>query len=310
MSEKPEKKQLGIFGHVVVDHIYIVEKLPQSNTTVPIEKSQMFFGGTGGNIAHIAAKLGVKTALASFVGSDFPKQYYQNLKNANVCLKDLKILPHKNTPCCWIFTDKKGNYIAVIDQGAMKQAYKYPVLKFTIDNSKIVHIGTGIPQYYLKVAKYAKKKNKKIAFDPSQELRYVYDKASFRQIFYLSDYFFANTYESKLALKYLGLKNIDELLNYVSTIIITQKSKGSIIYTPTERLKIPAVKPKKMLDSTGAGDAYRAGFYAGIVKNYDLYVCGLLGAATSSFILEKPGTQTNIPTFEEIIERLNKQKLY
>jgi sugar/nucleoside kinase (ribokinase family) len=59
-------------------------------------------------------------------------------------------------------------------------------------------------------------------------------------------------------------------------------------------------------DATGAGDAYRAGFFAGLQNGADLERCGLIGSATASYIVEKKGPQTNIPTWDEIEERIER----
>ncbi|MCK5661749.1 MAG: carbohydrate kinase family protein, partial [Methanosarcinales archaeon] len=62
-------------------------------------------------------------------------------------------------------------------------------------------------------------------------------------------------------------------------------------------IKVDAVDP------TGAGDAYRAGFLLAYTKKYPLTVCGQIGSATASFVVERVGCQTNLPTWEMMQER-------
>jgi len=57
---------------------------------------------------------------------------------------------------------------------------------------------------------------------------------------------------------------------------------------------------------TGAGDAYRGGFYAGLSRKLDLYRCGLIGATVAGFVIERRGTQTNIPTWEQAVARASR----
>ena len=66
---------LGVFGHVNIDYIMNVTKLPEPNTCIQVDNVRKYYGGTGANIAMLASSLGVKTALASFVGSDFPEDF-------------------------------------------------------------------------------------------------------------------------------------------------------------------------------------------------------------------------------------------
>src|SRR3989442_15928942 len=113
---------LGVFGPVVLDYIANLESLPTPNTSVQILDRERYFGGTGGNIARISARLGVRTALASFVGEDFPKEYRDSLKSDGVDLTDLRVVRGVTTPTAWIFTDPRGNQIAIVDQGPMRYA--------------------------------------------------------------------------------------------------------------------------------------------------------------------------------------------
>lgn len=295
---------LGVFGHVVVDNIFNVPKLPDSNTSIATLGREVVYGGTGANIAMISSRLGVKTALASFVGGDFPEEYERLLRDAKIDLHDLKVMKGYSTPQAWIFVDQNQNQITMIDQGPMKDAGGFDLQRHTIESSQIIHLGTGRPEYYRKVAELATSLKKKISFDPAQEISYVYDRESFKSVVQYADYFFGNESEIAQALAYLNLKEMNELLEHVDVIVVTKGERGSTIISEKGEIPIPSFEPSRMRDVTGAGDAYRAGFYAGLQRKYDLQRCGLVGSATASFIIEEKGPQTNIPTWEAIEERI------
>src|SRR2546428_8469864 len=99
---------LGVFGHVILDYIANLESLPEPNTSVQIIDRQRFFGGTGGNIARIAARLGVPTALPSFLGEDFPPEYRDALSADGVDLADLRVVPAAATPTAWVLPGRRG----------------------------------------------------------------------------------------------------------------------------------------------------------------------------------------------------------
>ncbi len=288
---------------MVLDHLFKVPHLPEPNTSIQVSNTRRFFGGTGGNIARAAARLGVKTSLASFVGEDFPEDYRKLLLEDGIDLTDLRILPGYRTPVAWIFSDPEGNQVAVIDQGPMAEAADFEVLEHTVRANEVVHVATGRPEYYLQVVKLARDLGKRVGFDPSQEIHYVYKSTSFRDLFTRSDIFFGNRSEFQRALGYLGLKDVVEMLQYVQVLILTQGTEGSIIHTEEQSWKIPSMAPARSLDVTGAGDAYRGGFYAGLSKGFDLPLCGLLGAAAASFSVEGQGPQTGLPTWSEAWER-------
>jgi sugar/nucleoside kinase (ribokinase family) len=76
-----------------------------------------------------------------------------------------------------------------------------------------------------------------------------------------------------------------------------------VILTRSGTFQIPAAKARTIVDTTGAGDAFRAGFYAGLYRKRELRDCARLGAATASFVIEERGSLTNIPSWESVEER-------
>ncbi|MFH0815531.1 MAG: carbohydrate kinase family protein [Methanobacteriota archaeon] len=304
----PRKENfLGVFGHTTIDHIIEVPKFPEPNTSIEVASHTTYRGGTGANIAFIAGGLGVPVALASFVGDDFPSDFREALGKAGVDSTDLKVVKGYTTPTCWIMTEPGQDQVAVINQGPMRDAAKFPVARHSVDSSRYVHICTGRPEYYAKVVAYAKRKGKMVSFDPGQELHYVYTPESFRAILRQSDIFFANESEARRALKYLKLKQTGELLEHVDTLVLTRGKKGSEVLTCDEKFSIPIVEADRFEDPTGAGDGYRAGFYAGLHRGFGLRDAAMAGAAAASFIIEAKGCQTNPPTWAKLESRLRKR---
>lgn len=297
---------MGVFGHVVLDYIFQVPKLPEPNTTIQVTQRERFFGGTAGNICRAAARLGIKTGLAAFVGEDFPEDYLRALKEDGVDVHDLRLLPGHGTPTAWIFSDPEGNQLAIIDQGPMREAAGFEVLEHTVEKSRLIHIGTGHPEYYRKVVRLARELEKRVAFDPSQEIHYVYDASSFREMVQGCDFFFGNRHEFDRAMRYTGQKDPSEMLHFVRVAVMTRGKEGSVVYTPEATWKIPCIPGDKEVDVTGAGDVYRAGFYAGLSHGLDMPMCGLLGASAASFCVEGRGPQTRLPTWEEAWERASR----
>jgi nucleoside kinase len=297
------RNYLAAFGHVVLDQIISLRRLPRPNTSIEIVDRQRYFGGTAGNLARAAARLGVPTALASFVGEDFPSDYRDALRRDGVDLHDLRALRGRRTPTAWIFSDRAGNQMAVIDQGPMKEGTELPVLQYSVRNSKIVHLGTGRPKYYARIAALAADLDRTLSFDPAQELHYVYTPATFRALLQRSTYFFGNEAEIAQARRFVRATSTEGLLRFVSVVVATRGSKGSTVYARDGRIAVPRVRPSRVVDVTGAGDAYRAGFYAGLSRNLDLRRCGILGSTVASFVIEEKGPQTRLPKWPEVLRR-------
>lgn len=297
------KNFLGVFGHVVLDHIVTVPHLPAPNTSIQTADRRRYFGGPAGNLARSAARLGVRTSLASFVGSDFPADYRAALVADGVDLRDLRVVRGGTTPTAWVFSDRKGNQFALVDQGAMRETARRPILRHSVADVDLVHIGTGRPEYYARIVRRAQDLGRTIAFDPSQEIHYAYRPGHLRTLLASATYFFANEAEIARAKRLLRANSTADLLRFTEVIVATLGAKGSVVMTRSSRIRIPRVRPRRVVDVTGAGDAYRAGFYAGLSRGYDLRRCGILASAVASFVVEARGTQTNLPLWPQVLAR-------
>jgi adenosine kinase len=92
----------------------------------------------------------------------------------------------------------------------------------------------------------------------------------------------------------------------VETIVVTQGEKGWLIHTNDQEINIPPAIPNLVAEPTGAGDAYRAGLIAGMMRDYPWEVCGRLGAMTAVYVLEQHGTQRHTYTRRQLVERYRK----
>jgi sugar/nucleoside kinase (ribokinase family) len=299
---------VGVYGHTALDVIYNSDKFPDPNTTVELKSRRELFGGTGANLARIASTLGVPTALASHVGADFPQDFMQALKRSGVDTADVVKLRGQRTPFIIMISDKDHNQIGFVDQAAVLEQDRLPIRTHTADSSKFVHIGTGRPSYMLKVAKRAKGRKKTVCFDPAQEIHYVYTPESLKAIMGYTDIFFCNSAELEKAKIYLNLKEDVELLSYVNMIVNTRGGDGSRIITEDDEIIVGTIQADKVVDTTGAGDGYRAGFYAGLNKSLPFEECAWVGAATASFIVESMGAQNKLPTWDMVQRRAARRK--
>ncbi|MDO5845739.1 MAG: PfkB family carbohydrate kinase, partial [Methanocorpusculum sp.] len=92
-----------------------------------------------------------------------------------------------------------------------------------------------------------------------------------------------------------------DIIAAVPMAIVTAGKKGSVLYRGGAE-NIPAVQVRAA-DPTGAGDAYRAGFFTALRRGFDAADSCRVGAVVSSFAVEKTGTQTNLPDWEQMRER-------
>jgi adenosine kinase len=115
-----------------------------------------------------------------------------------------------------------------------------------------------------------------------------------------ADYIIGNDYEIDLIQN--RVKNWDKISKQC-VVIKTLGSKGSEIFDHGKKIKILPAKVKKIIDPTGAGDAWRSGFIAGLERNFDLKTSAQMGSVAASFAVEAYGTQEHTYTIEEFNNR-------
>jgi sugar/nucleoside kinase (ribokinase family) len=295
---------VAVFGHTNVDHITMVPAFPPMNQSIQIDGFKHLWGGTAANVAIVAARMGVPTALASFVGHGFPPEFLKDLTESGLDLSDLTMVDSHPTPECFIFSDGMDNQMAFVIQGPMEIADGLDLQEYSIRSADIVHLATGNPSYHMRVAEEAKLRGKSVVFDPGQELHYKWDSATFSHMVELADTLWLNHAELHRALKYTRLTKPRDLLGLVDTMVLTMGRDGSRLMTHDSRIDVPMIPADSVEDTTGAGDAFRGGFYAGMYRDMPPRDCLLLGAATASFVVERQGPQTNIPTFDNAWKRV------
>jgi sugar/nucleoside kinase (ribokinase family) len=88
----------------------------------------------------------------------------------------------------------------------------------------------------------------------------------------------------------------------VSEVIVTLGSKGSLIYTGGVFYEIPAYTPDQVVDATGCGDTYMAGYLYKRARNFDCVEAGKFGAAMATLKIESSGPFTG--SFEDVSLRI------
>jgi len=138
-------------------------------------------------------------------------------------------------------------------------------------------------------------------FDPGQQITAL-SPQEIAAIVGQAKFLIVNDYEMKLVQEKTGWDS-EELLNHVEVLITTLGSKGSVIKTKEEMFEIGICPPQSVDDPTGAGDAYRSGFFTGYLKGFDYKTCGQMGSVAATYAVEKYGTQNHTFTMEEFEKR-------
>ncbi len=264
---------ITVVGHIAYDFIFNLNNL---NYIVDFKKC---YGGGGANIAAGLAYFGKKAELYSVAGIDF-KKYENYLKKFKLKMR----IKRSNKKCARAY---------IFNIGKEQKTYFYWGASEEMENMKgiksnILHISPCHPKLAIRMAE----KSNFFGFEPGQDLK-KFNKKELEYIIEKADIIFCNRYEAERIKKF---KINDKEL------IITLGENGSIIYK--EKKKIPPVKAK-CIDATGAGDAFKAGFWYGWSEGYDVEKCCKIGSTLASFVIENFGSQ-NFPRYEDFVSRYEK----
>lgn len=296
---------LLVLGHTAFDYIMGVKEFSKVNTSAIVEKMERLHGGAAGNVAVVASKMGLDVGLISCIGKDFKNSDYEKeLIEEGIDISDMILSENANTPTAFVLTNPDDQQMFYFYWGAAEEYSKAEVPEKAIDNAQAVHLATGDPKYNIEAGKYAYKTNKLVSFDPGQDL-HLYSTNDLKEMVKNCNILFGNEHEIDHICDLLE-KNIDELLAEGPNMIVqTLGDKGSIIYEKDEDPVEIEVVETKAVDPTGAGDSYRAGFLSLYLRDNDIKTCGRFASTVSSYIVETQGTQTNIPTADQALEKMN-----
>jgi len=282
-------KKVTVVGHIAMDYIFNIPYFPQKNHSIYIKKMGKYFGGGAANIAVGIAKLGCKSEIVSAVPKNFLKSRYgKYLQKSNV---DLFIKSFNGKMAnAYIFNDESNNQITYFYWGVSERMSEMKGVA-----REYVHIAPSHPSLAISMAE----KGKYIAYEPGQDLP-RWSKERLTLIIKKINLLFCNNFELKEIEKKIGVKK-EKLLQYMD-IIVTKGGEGSIIYSKNKKIFIPAI-PAKVIDPTGAGDAYKAAFWAGIMKGYDKETACKMGSVAASIVVGEMGAQNGLPDWETLCQK-------
>jgi nucleoside kinase len=283
---------LLVVGHTNVDRFLDVAQLPSPDRTVPLLDVHESLGGTAATIAISAARYGVRSGLVSLVGKDFPPTFRTRLQAAHVDISGVTAVEGARTPSCWILEDGKGSQMTVIDQGAMGDASRAVVPTRLVSASSWVHLTTGDPTYQLRVLKEARRLGRPVSADPAQEVHYRWGAHQLRTLLEGSEILFGNLAEVRAVTAKLGLRRTEELLDVVPLIVITLGRRGARALTRAGPRSVSGGSPLSVSHVTGAGDAFRGGFYAGWISGQVLKGCLTAGTRAARDWLKEGATRS------------------
>jgi adenosine kinase len=271
------------------EHI-LADKIHMLNVSFLVDTMKKQRGGCAGNIAYTMALLGAHPVIYSSVGPDFA-EYESQLRAAGVDTERLHRVTEQYTATCYITTDRDNNQITGFYPGAMARDAELSLAPLGLGPQDLVVLSPTEPAAMLRFTQECR----------AAEIPYVYVPA--QQIIRLSPedllaglegarVVIANDYEYEMMRNKTGLSAAD-MLRHAEIVVTTRGEDGSIIRTRAAEYAIPIARPREVLDPTGAGDAYAAGFTYALTRGLDLEAAGRVAALAAVYVIECYGTQAH-----------------
>ena len=292
--------QIVITGSIAYDYLmrfpgrfqehFIPEALERMSLSFLVDDMTKHWGGVAANIAYTAARFELKPRLFGTVGRDFG-DYRNWLESAGVDCGSVVQRDDVFTASFFCNTDEDNNQLAFFYGGAMNLARDYALADVVSGKPDLVVISPNDPVAMIRLSDECRERGIRFVYDPSQQVPRL-DGDDLRRGMRGAYAMVVNSYEASVISAKTGL-SLSALRDEIEILVITEGEAGSTIYAKGEAMAVPAFEPRRLLDPTGAGDAYRAGLIAGIAYGMPLEIAARIGALCATYALEEIGTQNH-----------------
>ncbi len=281
----------------------IDEDVAQKLSQLPAQKIT-----SGGSVANTIAALAQLGSSAGFIGKvgldEFGRKFISEIEKANTKFISKKFSNHKSAQSFILVTPDAQRTMCTFlgcaseidendfDESAFKDSSTLYLEGYLWDKPEVILA-------LKKAITFAKNNNVKIAFGLSDLFCVARHKHDFTSLIVNDlDILFANENEIKelLALENISENNFSKLRDFFAKnkkliAVVTRSDKGCVIFDHEKIIELEAEKIAKLVDTTGAGDCFAAGFLFGINNNFSLEKSGKIGNHLAAQIIQKFGAR-------------------
>lgn len=296
---------LMTFPGLFREHI-LPEKVDTLAVSFLVDSMKRLRGGVAGNVAYSLALLGERPLVVATAGEDF-SEYRAWMESWGIDTSGVVEIPGEHTASCFVNTDRGSNQIVAFYTGAMARSRELSLARLGLSAQDLVIISPTDPMAIARFAKECRELGVPYVFDPGKQT----PRLETEQIALGLEgaaVLIGNEYEFGLMARKLG-QSEGALIASAPLTVVTRGERGSLIYSQREGarpLEIPAVPPREVLDPTGAGDAYLAGFAYGLARKLPLPLAGRVAALVATYAVESRGCQEHRFSWAELLERFEK----
>lgn len=253
----------------------------------------LVLGGSSAITAFNLARLGASVSFTGVIGQDsFGKFVEEKLLSAPVDLSGLRRTARERTGVT-IWHSKDGRRAGVTYAGTIAMLRARDITEQQLKAARHLHVGAyfllkqlhpGAPALFAKARKLGLTTSVDCNYDPAEQ----WD-SNLRAVLQNTDIFFPNQQE---ALKLTGLRKPEaaalELSKLARVVVVKLGAQGAVVANQGRSFLVPAV-PVQVVDTTGAGDSFNAGFLSKFLRGAKLEACARAGAQAGARNVRKIG---------------------
>jgi len=246
-------------GHVNWDVTLRVDQLPAADSEATITDQQQSGGGSASNVACALAALDVETALLGSVGTDENGHLARRaLSEAGVDCSPL-VTVDSETAVKYLVVDADGELMVLGNDGANESFDATDLSEGMLTSAEHLHLTSQDPETAATLAARASEAGLSVSFDPGRRIH----ARDYSDTLSIADLVFLNKREATTAIEdHLG--PIEDLSRVIA---IKHGGDGAEVLTPDGEYANHDGFPVDAVDTTGAGDAFAAGFLAAVLED-------------------------------------------
>jgi len=282
-------------GHVNWDVTLRLDELPEPDGEARIRTQSSGGGGSAANTAVALSSLDVEAGVLGSVGDDEMGLLVRDeLDGRGIDLTGLQVIEGGTTTVKYLLIAADGTVAVLGNDGCNEAVGPEDIDPARLDGIDHLHLTSQRPATARRLAELTRAGGSTVSFDPGRRLPH----RDFSGAFSLADLVFCNDREVS------AVEELEPELRADCTLVVKQGSEGALAITAEEEYYHAGfgVDP---VDTSGAGDAFAAGFLTGWLDGDDIERCLAVGNACGALAAEQLGARTT-PTrgaVEQLLDR-------
>lgn len=289
------------FGALNLDKLYRVRRIAKAGEESFIYNYDEASGGSAANTIVGLSRLGVRVGYIGKVGNDREGEILlQSLKDENVDTRCVVASREGRSGAVIGFIDERGERALYVDPGVNDTLGFEEIDRVCSRETEFLHITSFVGDKPFEAQKKLLREfsEVKVSFDPGE----LYARRGFEglePIIHRSFVILPNENEIRLLTGEDYRKGAKILINEGAQVVAVKLGDRGCFVTDGREDHLINAYEANVVDTTGAGDAFCAGFLYGIVKGKDLYTCGRLGNFVASRKIGKIGARQGLPKLSD-----------